>query len=333
MWLTRKGARLLTEKSALTGNERWAMVMMVALSFFAGMAFLILVGVGVTDTPAPVPVLMCVDAEVQSPRDLRTNATGLRPAKAVTLTDAQAHKLPQTNIHFHLGSEHRSDNYDDGTDMAVYDEGLGDAEPVAPPASLGLTHSLGHPVRPGWMCPSSPYTTAQRQDTYEWQCCQGEMHVDKSYEVHYVHSTAAPGTDFDPKLSDGLGTAAQGRGLQNPMIVVEAMVFHIVNDDSPQYTYDDLVHGWDLPGLQSTDRVMYPGSTTGNSFNNTVCSPYAVTWHVDRVCHPVSAASFDQMCCMMHDTYGMLADLHPHPSRLLVDPAWVATPEEVVPLA
>ena len=102
---------------------------------------------------------------------------------------------------------------------------------------------------------------------------------------------------------------------------------------SESVTYDDLVHGWDLPGLQSTDRVMYPGSTTGNSFNNTVCSPYAVTWHVDRTCHAVSAASFDQMCCTMRDTYGMNADLQPHPSRLLLDPEWVATPEEVLPLA
>ena len=127
--------------------------------------------------------------------------------------------------------------------------------------------------------------------------------------------------------------AAQGRGLQNPMIVVEAMVYHIVNDNSAQYTYDDLVHGWDLEGLQGSDRVMYAGSTTGNSFNNTVCSPYAVTWHVDRACHAVSAASFDQMCCTMRDTYGMNADLQPHPSRLLLDPEWVATPEEVLPLA
>ena len=54
--------------------------------------------------------------------------------------------------------------------------------------------------------------------------CQGEMHVGKSYEVHYVHSSAAPGTDDDIHLSDGLGSAAAGRGLMNPMVVVEAMV-------------------------------------------------------------------------------------------------------------
>ena len=111
------------------------------------------------------------------------------------------------------------------------------------------------------------------------------------------------------------------------------MVYHIVNDGDAQYTYDDLVHGWERAGLASADRVMYPGSTTGNAFNDTVCSPYAVTWHVDRTCHAVSAASFDAMCCAMRDTYGMAADLQPHASRLLVRPEWVATPEEVLPLA
>ena len=41
--------------------------------------------------------------------------------------------------------------------------------------------------------------------------------------------------DFSAReVGSGLAVAAQGRGLQNPMIVVEAMVYHIVNDDSAQ---------------------------------------------------------------------------------------------------
>jgi len=291
----------------------------------------------VVEVPPQIFPLLCENAEVQSPRDLAANASGMRPAKAVTLNDAQAHKLPQTNIHFHLGAEHRSDAYNDGTDTAAFDRGFGESEPVSPPARGWSTPpQRGHVPRPGWMCPSAPYTVAQLTDSYEWKCCTGEMHVGKSYEVHYVHSTAAPGTDIEPDLSDGLGSAAGlARGLANPMVVVEAMVYHIINDASPQYTYSghDLVHGWDVPAMAYGSRAMYPGSTTGNSFNNTVCSPYAVTWHVDKECHPVSAASFDEMCCTMRDTYGLRADLAPHASRLLVSPEWVAPADEVVPLA
>merc|ERR1739847_237542 len=58
------------------------------------------------------------------------------------------------------------------------------------------------------------------------------------YEVHYVHSSAG----FDKEalaeadmetadlLADGLGGAANGRGLLNPMIVVQAQVFQIESE-------------------------------------------------------------------------------------------------------
>jgi hypothetical protein len=156
----------------------------------------------------------------------------------------------------------------------------------------------------------------------------------QTYEVHYVHSNAAPGTDMNPIIGDGLAVAAgAARGLLNPQVVVEAMVYTIVNDNAPAYTHDDLVHGWDLPGLDTSSRVMYPGSTTGNSFNNEFCSPFTVSWHVDKKCHAVSASSFDQMCCTMRDTYGMKADLSPHSARQIVSPQWVAPGDEVLPLA
>jgi hypothetical protein len=115
------------------------------------------------------------------------------------------------------------------------------------------------------------------------------------------------------------------------MVAIESIAYTIVNDDD--HTYTDLVHGWDLPGLDTSSRVMYPGSTTGNSFNNEFCSPFTVSWHVDKKCHAVSASSFDQMCCTMRDTYGMKADLSPHSARQIVSPQWVAPGDEVLPLA
>ena len=59
-------------------------------------------------------------------------------------------------------------------------------------------------------------------------------------------------------LADGLGSAANGRGLLNPMIVVQAQIFQIVNGAA---TVDDMLHGWTVVG--HTDSVTYSGSTTG----------------------------------------------------------------------
>ena len=66
--------------------------------------------------------------------------------------------------------------------------------------------------------------------------------------------------------------------------------------------------------------IAIPGSTTGTSRDNTVCSWFTpITWQVDRKCHVVSAASFDKMCAMMLEQGDdMHADLHAHGARLLV---------------
>ena len=76
--------------------------------------------------------------------------------------------------------------------------------------------------------------------------------------------------------------AANGRGLLNPMIVVQGQIFQIVNGAA---TVDDMLHGWTVVGHDNS--VMYPGSTTGQSHDNEVCSPYSITWHVDKDCHQV----------------------------------------------
>jgi len=81
-----------------------------------------------------------------------------------------------------------------------------------------------------------------------------------------------------------------------------------------------------------SDSVMYSGSTTGPSHNNEVCSPYVITWHVDKSCHWVSPASFDKMCKDMKDLYKLEADLKPHGSRELVSPEYVVEPKFVEPL-
>lgn len=161
----------------------------------------------------------------------------------------------------------------------------------------------------------------------------------KSYEVHYVHSSAGLNAAYletasledKDLMSDGLGGAANGRGQLNPMVVVQGQVFQIVNGADAGGVAapmnEDLVHGWTT--VDHTDSVMYAGSTTGQSHDNEICSPYAITWHVDKACHKISAASFDNMCKQMADVYQMKADLAPHGSRKLVSPEWVVPAENV----
>jgi len=181
------------------------------------------------------------------------------------------------------------------------------------------------------MCKSDDLNADQLK-AFEFQHCKGKVEVGKSYEVHYVHSSAGyseealKGADFD-LMNDGLGGAANGRGQLNPMVVVQGQVFQIVQGAD---TVDDMLHGWSVVGHENS--VMYTGSTTGPSHNNEVCSPYAITWHVDLKCHRVSPESFDNLCKQMKDMYKLEKDLYPHGSRIIVDSKWVVPKDHVKPL-
>lgn len=285
-------------------------------------------------SPAPTPCPACPynfnkpaceDAEPQAPRDLSTGATGSRIPKAATLNAAQAEMLPLTNVHYHLGAEHKSDAYFDTTDTEAYD-------------GTNSGRRLSADPRPGFMC-SNDGLTAEQLAPYTFVHCTGDtVQVGKSYEVHYVHSSAGTGhdegvpddADLDQidLMADGLGQAANGRGMLNPMVVVQGQVYHIVQGAPP---VDDLLHGWSV--VAHNNSVMYPGSTTGPSHTNSVCSPYAITWHVDLDCHRVPPESWDKLCQDKSTLYGLVGDLAPHGSREILDPRWVVPTEYVVPLS
>jgi len=266
----------------------------------------------------------CAKANVQAPRDLSTGATGTRIPKMATLTKAQQQALPLSNVHYHLGAEHKSDMYSDEADSKAFDAA----------AAGGGHRRLSANPRPGYMCSKAGLTSGELTP-YTFAHCKGDVTVGKSYEVHYVHSsagyTAADTAAADVDLmNDGLGGAANGRGQLNPMVVVQAQVYQIVNDpNSPAVA--DALHGWTVTDFSNS--VMYPGSTTGPSHSNSVCSPYAITWHVDKACNKIAAASFDNLCKMMKDLYKLDGDLYPHGSRLLLDPKWVCPAVNVLALA
>ena len=219
------------------------------------------------------------------------------------------------NIHFHLGAEHKSNSYNNGTDSEAYDEG-----------------SKEFSVRPGWMCPISGLDQTQLEP-YNFTSCLGpDVLVGKSYEIHYVHSTAgvdantSDGRNSDD-LSDGLGGAANGRNQLNPMIVVEGLIVQIV-----QGAQDiDLFTAWDSASVDHNKSVIYSGSTTGTSHDNSKCSPYIITWHVNKECIQVSPQSFDNLCQVLRDKYNKAIDIKAQGSRILVDPDYVVNSTYVYP--
>jgi len=247
----------------------------------------------------------CSVAEPQSPRDLTANAQGDMVPKAATLTKAQAAMLPLANVHFHLGAEHKSESYADDADANAYD------------AASSNNRRLADKPRPGFMCASKDLTSDQKK-TYDFQYCVN-TEVGKSYEVHYVHSSA--GGD---QISEGLGQAAHGRGQLNPMVAVTGVVYQIVNGAPDLDVYA-------MGGMDAADSVMYSGSTTGQSHNNEICSPYTITWHVDKKCRLVSPKAFDDFCKKKKDA-GLKKDLYPHGSRIILDPKWVVKSDYVKPL-
>jgi len=269
------------------------------------------------DSSALAGKLKCKNAGVQSPRDLSTGATGTRNSIWAPLNVDQAKDLVLTNVHFHKGSEHKSDEYSLSDDTEAWE-----AEHAKKHKGGGGDEMLmqnGDNPRPGFMCSNEGLAPEQ---PYEFKYCHG-VEVGKTYEVHYVYSSAGSG-----KLADGLSAAAGAQyGLQNPMIVVKAMVYHIV---SSGVAYD-LANGWDNFEGVSADRVMYPGSTTGTGFNNKYCSPYTITWHVDKRCNMVTAASFDTMCKDLKAA-NEKHDLHIHGSRTILSSDWVVPADQVLPI-
>jgi len=250
----------------------------------------------------------CEQAYEQSPADITKGEVGLRAPEGVLIEDYAAKGMCQTNVHWHLGAEHRSEGeYDiDGADFLAS---------ITPDAQRRLLSEEGEGPLPGFFCPGYDPEEPMYTDEYEWEYCVG-MDVGLTYEVHWPHSSAGHCGD----LTDGLaGLFCQT--LTPAFVGVQGQVFQIVNDDA--YDMDDLVSG--MITNSDSDIAKYTGSSTGTSHDNVVCSAYGgISWHVDRACHKVSAKSFDAMCKVMQEQ-GMTADLEPHGSRVLVFPEFVTS--------
>jgi hypothetical protein len=231
----------------------------------------------------------------------------------ITSTYWEAGLCP-VNVHWHLGTEHRS--------AGEYDEnGKGPAK----------GRRLAGDYRLGFQCYKYDSSDPRFTTEYDWQHCDKSMHVGQTYEVHWPHSAAgACGTpnQYQTPFYDGVfctGGIISLDPLNTYMkIGVQAQIYTIINDE--KYYYPDLFRGMIMDGAYGADIAKYTGSTTGTSRNNEICSRYTpITWQVDRKCHLISASSFDKMCAdMKAQCDDMSDDLHPHGSREVVAAALTA---------
>ncbi len=196
---------------------------------------------------------LCTHMGPQTPRDIGS-AHGLN-MEAFPLAPA-ASAMNLCNIHTHTNAEHKGPGFrlfvsdaDDGGFACNETPALSEAETAPAPGAY-------EGVKPG--------------DTIE---------------VHWVH------TSCDATPGEGLG-ACVPEACKAPLLRVEAQVFLVVNDpealDFATMTYQrHVVDGrHQARSIPSTtgDPVLFRGSTTGPSYDQSNCSPARVTWSVRPQC-------------------------------------------------
>ena len=209
---------------------------------------------GTTDAaPDPAEAALCLDMGPQTPRDIADPA-GLNADNFALAPPAT--ELNLCNIHTHTNAEHK------GPGFSVF---VSDAEDG------------------GYACNETADLTPAELEPAEG--AYGGVKPGDTIEVHWVHTSceATPGV--------GLG-ACVPETCESPLLRVEAQVFLVVNDpealDFTAMAYggnmsDDLHQAMMIPS-DTGEPVLFRGSTTGPSYDQSTCSPARVTWNVRPQC-------------------------------------------------
>ncbi len=271
--------------------------------------------------------LQCDDESlgVQAAADVTPGAVGDMVARLVPVeTTFEDAGMCAVNVHWHLGAEHRNA----GTYDIPGEEWMNFNDPEA---------HHDEEVEPGNFCPDFDENDAKFTTPYEFEHCDEHMKVGYTYEIHWPHSNLGmcnsewqyqshfmngvlcQANEADMSPADAVGSVFD---TQTTKIGVQAQVFTIVND--PAYDYPDwaMLDGWNAD--MAVDMAIYQGSTTGQQDGNNTCRGTGgmVTWQVDRGCHLISAASFDELCRVMKEQrVDMSADTHAHNARETTDPS------------
>jgi len=257
-------------------------------------------------------------------------------------------------VHWHLGAEHRSEGqYDE--DAWFPHQGLPKKKDRRELAEAGIPYEhighMCHIAKKGFEDNNELFTTE-----YDWKYCKN-MHVGLTYEFHWPHSNLGhcqSKWQFQSHFMDGvlcdatvasvdLASAAKAIFTDGTVkFGVEGQVFVIVNSEGAdgkgdvhhsEYAYPtwDVLNGWNKQIVED-DYAVYKGSTTGAGADNEICRGTGgmVTWHQDRDCHPVEAATIDNLCRQMLivPADDLSGDIEPHGSRDTVDPLYADDPDD-----
>ena len=218
-----------------------------------GIALVMVGGFGVAADEAAATAELCVDMGPQAPRDIGS-PLGLNDEAFVLAPAPSAMNL--CNIHTHTNAEHKGPGF--GIFVSDKDDGgyACNETPSLSEAELAPAAGAYHGVAPG-----------------------------ETLEVHWVH------TSCDATPGEGLG-ACVPETCADPLLRVETQVFLVVNDpDALDFTtmayggnvVDGRHQAKSLPSATG-EPVLYRGSTTGPSYDQSNCSPARVTWSVRPQC-------------------------------------------------
>ena len=241
----------------------------------------------------PASEALCVDMGPQTPRDIGSRA-GLNTVAFPLAPPAGEMNL--CNIHTHTNAEHRGP----GFSILVSDADDGGY-------ACNATSDL------------SAAELAPAEGAYEG------VEPGDTIEVHWVHTTCAatPG--------EGLG-ACVPETCTDPLLRVEAQVFLVVNDpDALDFTamaygenrVDGLHQARMIPSTTG-EPVLFRGSTTGPSYDQSTCSAAQVTWSVRPQCARLDIDSLHRWA----EQGNVFNETHSHGVRQLVTAPELLSPIE-----
>ena len=236
-------------------------------------------------TPSPAQQA-CTGFGPQTPRDI-SNVAG---ANRQVFTQAPAvSQMNLCNIHTHTNAEHK------GPGFSVF---------------------AGAGKYGGYRCnETGNLTGAELEDPAKGHGPFGGVKPGDTIEVHWVY------TSCDIAPGPGLG-ACLSSACANPQLRVEAQAFLLVNDPRALNFEDFAYRGNRVDGRHQAKAlptgtgapVVFPGSTTGPKYTQSVCSPLQVTWSVRPNCARLDIGSLHRWA----EAGNVFKEEHSHGVRQLV---------------